>query len=126
MDVFGGLASMLEPAMAWAEPMGGSPASGGDVEVTGAAYGLTLAFDDGRPVLVPAWLFATKGSDTPFARVAVEPRYVGAATGSGSASGSGSAGGPSGSTEPGAATEPATGAGTDPTPGVDPMVTASD
>lgn len=118
-DVFGDLAAMPEPAMACPEDQGGSPMCGGDVVVTGATYGLTLAFDQGRPVLVPAWLFAVRGSDTPMARVAVDPRYLADPAGSGSGSGGGGSGSTGG--DPGVGTEPAPGTepGTKPV-GVDP------
>ena len=46
------------------------------VVITGATLGLTLAQDDGRPTLVPAWLFRVKGRTEPLAQVAVEPSYL--------------------------------------------------
>ena len=48
-DVFGDLASLPQPAMACVEPMDGSSPCGGDLEVTGATYGLTLALRRGPP-----------------------------------------------------------------------------
>jgi hypothetical protein len=45
--------------------------------VTGAELGLSLHYrDNGRPVLVPSWLFAVAGAGQPVAQVAVEPRYL--------------------------------------------------
>ncbi|MDX6287903.1 MAG: hypothetical protein QOG53_3388 [Frankiales bacterium] len=45
--------------------------------VTGATLGLSLQYrDNGRPVLVPSWLFSVVGLDQPIAQVAVEPRYL--------------------------------------------------
>ena len=44
--------------------------------ITGAVLGLTMAQDDGRPTLVPAWLFTVKGQDQPLAQVAVAPSYL--------------------------------------------------
>jgi hypothetical protein len=35
-----------------------------------------MAQDDGRPTLVPAWLFTVKGQDEPLAQIAVEPTYL--------------------------------------------------
>ena len=82
---------------------------GGDVTITGATYGLMLAFDDGAPVLVPAWLFAIDGSDFPMAQVAVQTRYLGEPSNLGGG-GSGSGGG---SSTPGSA---GTGTVVDPAP----------
>jgi len=44
--------------------------------VTGATFGLTLAWEQRRPLLVPAWVFAVAGSPVPVAQVAVAPRYL--------------------------------------------------
>jgi hypothetical protein len=44
--------------------------------ITGATLGLSMAQDDGRPTLVPAWLFTVKGQDEPLAQIAVEPTYL--------------------------------------------------
>ena len=44
--------------------------------ITGAALGLALRHDLERPLLVPAWLFTVKGSTTPLAVVAVDPRWI--------------------------------------------------
>ena len=61
------------------------PASGGSapvLQVTGASYGLALAYDGtgpaARPVLVPAWLLHVAGSAEPVPAVAVSPRYLAA------------------------------------------------
>ena len=45
-------------------------------EVTGATLGLTLDYDENKPMLVPAWLFAVKGQDIPVAQVAVQPQFL--------------------------------------------------
>ena len=45
-------------------------------EVTGAKLGLTLDYDSGKPVLVPAWLFAIKGQTAPVMQVALQPQYL--------------------------------------------------
>lgn len=52
------------------------PACGGPVTVVGATLGLSLQWEGDRPLLVPSWLFAVKGSDQPLAQVAVDPAYV--------------------------------------------------
>jgi hypothetical protein len=44
--------------------------------ITGATLGLSMAQDDGRPTLVPAWLFTVKGQDDPLVQIAVEPSYL--------------------------------------------------
>jgi hypothetical protein len=49
--------------------------------ITGATLGLALRHDLGRPLLVPAWLFAVQGSAQPIAVVAVDPRWLKAPTG---------------------------------------------
>jgi hypothetical protein len=72
--------------------------------VTGAVLGLELAYDAGAPVLVPAWLFSTRGSDEPLAAIAVEPRYLAdpapdTGSGPGSDPGSGSSPGSGGASE---------------------------
>ncbi len=46
------------------------------VLVTGATYGLALRYDEGRPMLVPSWLFSIAGSDLRVPEVAVDPRYL--------------------------------------------------
>ena len=107
-DVFASLASLPQPAIACAEEAHG-PMCGGDVIITGATYGLMLAFDDGTPVLVPAWLFTIDGSDLPMAQVAVQTRYLGEPSNLGGG-GSGSGGG---SSTPGSA---GTGTTVDPAP----------
>ena len=109
--VFGDLSAMPEPMIACPEDLvNPSPLCGGDVLVTGAAYGLTLAYDDGRPVLVPAWLFDIKGADAPLAQVAVAQRYLADPTDTGSpGSGGGSTPGSTGTVtppEPGTEPEP--------------------
>jgi hypothetical protein len=44
--------------------------------ITGATLGLSMAQDNGRPTLVPAWLFTVKGQDDPLVQIAVEPSYL--------------------------------------------------
>ena len=44
--------------------------------ITGAALGLSMAQDGGRPTLVPSWLFTVKGQDEPLVQIAVEPSYL--------------------------------------------------
>ena len=44
--------------------------------ITGARLGLSMAQDDGRPTLVPAWLFTVKGQDDPLVQIAVESSYL--------------------------------------------------
>ena len=44
--------------------------------ITGATLGLSMAQADGRPSLVPAWLFTVKGQDAPLVQIAVEPSYL--------------------------------------------------
>jgi hypothetical protein len=46
------------------------------VVITGAALGLALRHDLGHPLLVPAWLFAVRGSAQPLVMVAVDPRWL--------------------------------------------------
>jgi hypothetical protein len=46
------------------------------VVITGAMLGLALRHDLGRPLLVPAWLFAVRGSAEPLTMVAVDPRWL--------------------------------------------------
>jgi hypothetical protein len=46
-------------------------------EVTGASLGVMLDQDNGKPVLVPAWLFAISGQDDPVAQIAVDPSFLG-------------------------------------------------
>jgi hypothetical protein len=48
----------------------------GPQPVTDAVLGLSMAYDAGAPVLVPAWLFTVTGSDEPVAVVAVEQKYL--------------------------------------------------
>ena len=91
-----------EPAIACA--VGSSCPGTAPQVVTGARLGLTMAYDDGSPVLVPAWLFSLEGTDDPVAVVAVERRYLADPAppdGSGSSgAGSGSSTGSSGSAVP--------------------------
>jgi hypothetical protein len=80
---FDSLVTMPVPLPAIACPitaMGRSLCPAGQPRVvTGATLGLTLTYrDDGRPILVPAWLFDVRGSDVPVAQIAVAPRYLGA------------------------------------------------
>jgi hypothetical protein len=97
---------MMRPMMACAERSAASSDSttcGGPLTVTGARFGLSVQEEDGRPLLVPSWLFDMRGSDNAFSVVAVDPRYLATppvatpgglqpgSTGSGS-SGSGSTG----------------------------------
>lgn len=99
---------LARPLIACPEPQpdGSDPMiCGGPITVTGARFGLSLHQENGRPLLVPSWLFDVRGSDTALAVVAVAPRYLAAppvATAGGSepgSSGSGSSGsGSSGST----------------------------
>lgn len=44
--------------------------------ITGATLGLSMAQDNGRPTVVPAWLFSVKGQKEPLVQVAVEPSYL--------------------------------------------------
>ncbi len=118
IDVFGDLAAMPQPAMACPETLDETAGlnammCGGDVTVTGANYGLTLAFDDGSPVLVPAWLFTVQDSDFPLTQVAVATKYLDEPTAPDSGGGTGGSGGSGGST-PGSVGS--TGTGTEPAP----------
>ena len=45
-------------------------------EVTGASLGVMLDQDNGRPVLVPAWLFTISGQDDPVSQIAVDPSFL--------------------------------------------------
>jgi len=45
-------------------------------EVTGATLGAMLDQDNGKPVLVPAWLFTISGQDDPVAQIAVDPSFL--------------------------------------------------
>ena len=72
---------MIRPMMACPEPMpGGSDPliCGGPITVTGARFGLSLHEENGRPLLVPSWLFDVHGSDNALSVVAVAPRYLAA------------------------------------------------
>lgn len=44
--------------------------------VTGATFGLALAWEEDRPLLVPAWLFTLADSPGVVAQVAVEPAFL--------------------------------------------------
>ena len=44
--------------------------------ITGANLGLTLAQDNGRPTVVPAWLFTVKDQTEPLVQVAVDPAFI--------------------------------------------------
>lgn len=93
-----------QPEIAVACPIGRTCPGIGPHVVTGARLGLTLAYDAGTPVLVPAWLFTVRGSADPVPVVAVEARYLGdAAPGPAPTGGSGSVPGATG----GAGTGPA-------------------
>jgi hypothetical protein len=91
-----------EPQLTGSDPM----MCGGPLTVTGARFGLSLHEQDGRPLLVPSWLFDVRDSQTPLSVVAVDPRYLAqppVATAGGSvpgSSGSGSSGGSTGSLVP--------------------------
>ena len=92
------------------------------VSVTGASLGLTLAYDAGDPVLVPAWLFDVAGSDEPLAVVAVVDELItDPAGGDDPTSGSGTSGSEPGS---GGATDtpvaPPSDPGVTPDPGLSP------
>ena len=47
-----------------------------EVLVTGAVYGLSLSFNRGEPILVPAWLFSVAGSGLRIPEVAIDPHYL--------------------------------------------------
>jgi hypothetical protein len=72
------------PAVACAETDRGEIAKRGpdfrrcetSVVVTGARLGLSLQWDDSRPVLVPSWLFTVRGWDAPLVAIAVAPAYL--------------------------------------------------
>ena len=91
---------MIRPMMACPEPMAGGSdplICGGPITVTGARFGLSLHEENGRPLLVPSWLFDVRGSDSALSVVAVAPRYLAAppaptAGGGSGSSGSGSSG----------------------------------
>jgi hypothetical protein len=61
-----------EPQPAGIDPM----ICGGPITVTGARFGLSLHEENGRPLLVPSWLFDVGGSDNVLSVVAVDPRYL--------------------------------------------------
>jgi hypothetical protein len=95
------------------QPAGNDPMiCGGPITVTGARFGLSLHEENGRPLLVPSWLFDVRGSDNPLSVVAVDPRYLAAppiataggstpgSTGSGSGSGGSGSGGSTGTVVP--------------------------
>ncbi|MGD9957739.1 MAG: hypothetical protein AB7O74_08595 [Candidatus Nanopelagicales bacterium] len=44
--------------------------------ITGAVFGLTVSWEDGTAILVPAWLFTVQGWDDPLAQVAVADQYL--------------------------------------------------
>lgn len=54
----------------------GTPSLIRQIDVTGAVYGLALSFNQGQPVLVPAWLFAIAGSGLRIPEVAINPHYL--------------------------------------------------
>ncbi|MFE8951515.1 hypothetical protein [Streptomyces althioticus] len=69
------------------EPCAPAKPAGDTVAVDGAVFGLAAHSVDGRPALVPSWLFEVRpaGSDNPFTvtHPAVEPEFLAAPTGSG-------------------------------------------
>jgi hypothetical protein len=72
------------PCMAGNVP-GGYPSTGvmdpcAPRHVTGATYGLMFAWDDGRPLLVPAWLFQVAGTSSLTPVIAVQPQFLGQPT----------------------------------------------
>jgi hypothetical protein len=113
------------PAIACPESVDGQPnpcPTPTPVSVTGATLGLTLAYDAGDPVLVPAWLFDVAGSDEPLAMVAVVDEFITDPVGGDDpTSGGGSSGGEPGS---GGATDtpvaPPSDPGLTPDPGLSP------
>ncbi len=70
------LRAMPRPEMAIACVQGKACPGVGPQPVTGAVLGLSMAYDAGAPVLVPAWLFTVAGSDEPVPVVAVERAYL--------------------------------------------------
>ncbi len=70
------LRAMPRPEIAMACVQGKACPGVGPQPVTGAVLGLSMAYDAGAPVLVPAWLFTVTGSDEPVAVVAVEQKYL--------------------------------------------------
>jgi len=70
------LRAMPQPEIAIACVQGKVCPGIGPKPVTGAVLGLSMAYDAGAPVLVPAWLFTVTGSDEPVAVVAVEQKYL--------------------------------------------------
>jgi hypothetical protein len=97
--------------------------------ITGASLGLMLDHDPKGALLVPAWLFAVKGSADTFPWIAVDPAYLvtydgdadgdgevgsGSGSSSGSSTGSGSSGSDGGSTDP---APPVVSPGTEPNEG---------
>lgn len=55
---------------------GGGCAPTPQVRVTGAGLGLMMAFDSGRLLLIPAWLFTAEGQTDPIGVVAVQSRFL--------------------------------------------------
>jgi hypothetical protein len=70
------LRAMPRPEIAIACVQGRACPGIGPQPVSGAVLGLSMAYDAGAPVLVPAWLFTVTGSDEPVAVVAVEQKYL--------------------------------------------------
>jgi hypothetical protein len=66
------LIACREPRPAGIDPM----ICGGPMTVTGARFGLSLHEENGRPLLVPSWLFDVGGSDNVLSVVAVDPSYL--------------------------------------------------
>lgn len=76
---YASLSSLPQPEIAISCPdhEDGAPLTGlcARQVVTGAEVGLTLRSDDGKPVLVPAWLFLTKDGP-PLTMIAVADRFL--------------------------------------------------
>lgn len=94
------LSTLPQPAIACPlvgapEPMPPGPCRTEPPTITAVRLGLLLAWDQSgslpRPILVPAWFFATDASSEPIPIVAVDPRYLGEKTAAGSPAPSGSA-----------------------------------
>lgn len=121
-DALEALRSSPAPEIAIACAIGQDCPGIGPHRVTGASLGLMAAYDGGEQVLVPAWLFAIEGSDTPAAVVAVADRYLADPQPVGGSGGSGGSAVPPVSAEPGSP-----GAGpTDPGLSPEPVPSASD
>ncbi|SCD57139.1 hypothetical protein GA0115245_109315, partial [Streptomyces sp. di188] len=77
----------LEEGQQQEEPCAPAKPSGDTVAVDEAVFGLAAHSVDGRPALVPSWLFEVRpaGSDNPFTvtHPAVEPEFLAAPTGPG-------------------------------------------